>query len=255
MQHLPLLNQLSADYGVQFHMPDHQPAFIYTMQDVAAKPEILRHLVQVVADQGGNTFLPSAASMMTKQLARQFCSILKAMSMHGMAFDLDPAKVWVAASTERPFTLIIPVLHSSTSMEHTELRYETIRNLYGGLAAPLIASIHDTYQLKTSLLWENLLIYIDYYYKEWINLSKAESERNVTVISTLEDDYRYLVQDSQYPFQNKGKVIEHPLHPGESFKIRGSCCLRFRLPDGRRCTTCPGLKHDERIAMLMAKSK
>lgn len=256
----PWTGQLMEKYGVQMNEIQPAPSFQYTAKELANNPEALDHVVRIVADRGNNRLLQSAASLMTKQLGHMLCSILYSFSLHDHIHPLDKQPIrWVAAES-KAFSLLLPPPRALESAEERRAARETLVNqLYGQHAAPIIQALHERFKLKTSLLWENLFIYIEAFYKQ----AKQQTE-DTTRLALIEEDHHFITKHSSpelygdaslQPFHLKSKVIEHPLHPGETFRVRGSCCLRFCLPDGKRCTTCPGLKPDARAARLLETTK
>lgn len=252
--------QLTERYGVQLGEILPSASFQYTAEELAHSPDTLDQIVRLVAERGNNRLLPSAASLMTKQLGHMLCSILYSFSLYDHLHPLDVQPIrWIAADNKAFSLLLPPPLSLEPTEDRRAAREQLVNQLYGQHAALIIQALHKQYKLKTSLLWENLFIYIEVFYKQAKTLVEDPHR-----LALMEEDRLFITKDSSpalygaratHPFHLNGKVIEHPLHQGESFRVRGSCCLRFCLPDGKRCTTCPGLKPEARAVRLKEIAK
>ena len=112
------------------------------------------------------------------------------------------------------------------------MRELTVIRLFAHNWNLVFKSFHALTGIREDLLWENGTMYLNHFYRTWIQEAADEAIRE-----RLEDDYRFIQRDAPpelygelqcfNPFQWTGK------------ETRGTCCLRYHLPDGNYCKGCP----------------
>ncbi|WP_409346417.1 IucA/IucC family C-terminal-domain containing protein [Paenibacillus sp. MBLB4367] len=225
-------------------------------------PHTLRSLVDAMCTGFGTDKRAVAASLSIKHLSRALCGILYAMSVLNRSLDGSLGNMELLLP---PYKGVAPMLvdaawtaPSPDTLEAREAwREQTCRSLFEGFLKPYFEAMSRTVKLSKQTMWENTVVYIHFFYKEWLKAAENETARE-----RLADDYRYVTETapgtvfgikSGNPLSVKGRSIPHPVLQSETLRIRQTCCLRLQLPDGSSCTTCPRISDDARSALLAHK--
>ncbi|MFD2611841.1 hypothetical protein [Paenibacillus gansuensis] len=222
----------AAVHGSALAVPDSLAAFISIHQEALQAPRAA-----------------VAASLFTKSYARALCGLLDLWYVHRLA-PLPQLNALEVISNGLGGIM----LHADPSML-TAVNHETkgvtgnhvFRQIASDHLQPVLESIHKHYHLKLSLLWENAYIYLANHYKLWA--TEAASEQKKT---RIRDDWEF-IRTSEFPLDLPGKLQDHPLHPGTTFRVRSSCCQKHLLPAGISCTVCPLVTEEERAKILSRK--
>jgi siderophore-iron reductase FhuF len=193
--------------------------------------------------------IPSAviASQFCKYYCRCLCGALYAMSRCGQLVDLNPAHMAVGfIRDEGPCVIVGEPTAGGTALwpeGWPEWRDTILQKMFSQNVQPLFSALTRYYHVSPNLLWENCVIYIHYFYKEWIREAAEPEDR-----ARLEADYRYIVEEAPpelfgvsggNPLHIQGTYVTNPDHPDGKLRIRKTCCLRNRLPNAAACSTCP----------------
>ncbi|MGC5326131.1 IucA/IucC family C-terminal-domain containing protein [Brevibacillus sp. SYSU BS000544] len=103
---------------------------------------------------------------------------------------------------------------------------------------PLYTKLAEITYIKSHVLWAHASYSVHHLYDVW---SEKQGMTEAELAAILGK-----VQELNIEFQ----VIDHPIKAGEKLRIRKECCLRCLLPEGSKCTTCPGLDERERVVAL-----
>jgi ferric iron reductase protein FhuF len=113
---------------------------------------------------------------------------------------------------------------------------------------PLFDRLTELTGLSQAVAWENCLIYWHHFYKQWIKEATSLEER-----ARLEQDYA-IVTAAGTPLHIPANEIGHPVDPEEKIRIRRTCCLKYALPSGSHCYTCPSLCDSKRTEIILHKA-
>lgn len=108
---------------------------------------------------------------------------------------------------------------------------------------PLYAKLSEVTYIKSHVLWAHASYAVHHLYDLW-------SKKGVMTKADLQ-----VILEKVHELDIKFQVIDHPLKAGEQLRIRKECCLRCLLPEGNKCTTCPGLDERERLVALQNYQK
>lgn len=174
-----------------------------------------------------------AASQFTKWYCRSLVAILYDFSVLGIARSATLRDVSVLFPGDPPFAVhcggrAVPV----TEATRESLRELTVIRLFAHNWNLVFKGLHAYTGVREDLLWENGSMYVNHFYREWIEAAPDAAARD-----RLEADYSYIHHGAPpelfgelqcfNPFQWTGKPI------------RSMCCLRCHLPEGRYCKGCP----------------
>lgn len=128
-------------------------------------------------------------------------------------------------------------------------RRHVLTRLLNQHLAPMIERLHVVTRLSPKIMWGNAGNLCAHLYE-----TLAEHPRGATAA-----DDRAFVLDAPYsevlarPNPLYQSVQSLPLAEPDlppTVRVRRTCCLRWRLPDGLFCYVCPCLTHDERLALM-----
>ncbi len=135
-------------------------------------------------------------------------------------------------------------------------REKVIYSIFAENLHPVFKMLVDESGIDRSTLWAHVSYGIHYLYEKWIK----EAESLVTK-ERLQADFLFVTKAANpnlfgrnrvNPLNLQFTVIDHPILSGETLRLRKKCCLRYLLPEGVCCTTCPRLKEEERKEVLVA---
>jgi ferric iron reductase protein FhuF len=199
--------------------------------------------------------LAVAGSLFAKMLGRTLTGLWKLFSVHNLCVHLSLSEttlVW--SETEMTVSLFFPD-EACTPLpqppeERSEIRDKWLQNLIDGNLRPLLEALSFRCGLSQSVLWENVFIYLHHGYSEWIK--DAEAVGPDTYSERISADYADLTRSGS-PFHIPSSSFENPLHPGVHLRIRRTCCLKFALPNGTPCYSCPNICNSKRKEIYSAK--
>ncbi|MCK9906316.1 hypothetical protein MXD63_40795, partial [Frankia sp. Cpl3] len=105
-------------------------------------------------------------------------------------------------------------------------------------------------------LWAHTAYIVSYYYELWLRQAQTEAKRE-----RIAADFRFLVEEAEpslfgitgkNPLQLDFAVVEHPVEPDHTIRIRKQCCLAYRLAGGKCCYSCPMLTEEKRTEQILA---
>lgn len=241
------LQELADQFNVSFKLPE-DAVILMNVEELQQSKERLLEVIQVIAQQINTDFMPTAASLFLKVYSRMLCTVLKSMSVYNYSIDVSPASVLLLQHEGK---LRIHFTHTGADRPETISRNlwrdSIIQTMFAHNIAPIIEMIHDAYQLKYTMLWENAYVYFHHFYLAW-----QKEEQYTELHAQLADDFVYITQDcSAQLFGNyecnplsqlKGRIRENPANANELIRTRGTCCLKFRSGQGKRCKTCPAFR-------------
>ncbi|NBI29887.1 siderophore-iron reductase FhuF [Chengkuizengella marina] len=229
-------------FHIVFEKPDH-PTTTLLGKDLIDEQRLKTWLFRF-AEQIKTEDLAAAASIFSKYYAHMMCAIPFIMSFYRkpIATDLKNITIYYV-NKNTPYIYIVPSAWIEKSENIFTDRDNTLSTLFKNNLQPFFALLNQMTNLKTLILWENVLVYIDYLYKEGLKMVEDHSTRNL-----IEQDYLYITQNakpelfginSTNPLSIDGKMIDHPEQKGESYRIRKTCCLKYRTMEQTHCRNCP----------------
>jgi ferric iron reductase protein FhuF len=195
-----------------------------------------------------------AGSLFVKMYARMLTGAWKLLSVHNVRVNLTLSEVvlvWPETDTDAsirlPDTAGEPLPEQPG--ERNAVRDRWLQETIERHLRPLIETVSFRSGLSKAVLWENVFIYLHHGYEEWRQEAESDAER-----SRILADYAALTEQGG-PFHIPSGSFEHPLHPGKQLRIRRTCCLKYALPDGTPCYSCPNLCISKRKQILLGKNK
>ncbi|NDI36036.1 IucA/IucC family C-terminal-domain containing protein [Chengkuizengella sediminis] len=229
-------------FHILFEKPDN-PAITLLGKNLVDEKRLKTWLVRF-AEQIKTENLAASASIFSKYYAHMMCAIPFIMSFYRFPISADLKNITIYYSDKNtPYIYIDPSAWLETSKNTTTDRDKILSCLFINNFQPFFVLLNRITNLKTSILWENVLVYIDFMYKEGFKMVENDSARNL-----IEQDYLYLTQyakpalfglHSTNPLSIEGKMIDHPEQEGETFRIRKTCCLKHHTMDRTHCRNCP----------------
>jgi ferric iron reductase protein FhuF len=154
-------------------------------------------------------------------------------------FALRTGRFWTVASdpaATHPDAMIEP----SGTIDFVRLRRELERHF-----APVFDAIRANAPLGTRAMWLALADNCAWCLNEFGQRLHRPRSRAAAIAA--------LTQGPDSRLRGGTRLIEVAAGGRrQSFVIRGSCCLSYKLPDTEHCATCPLLKPDERLERLRA---
>ncbi|MEK3910701.1 ferric iron reductase [Paenibacillus sp. FSL H7-0331] len=162
-------------------------------------------------------------------------------------------------------------LHDSNSLsvpctDRNDWRKRVLSSFYTNEVAPLMASISAAVGINVGQLWGQLATRLHYAYDAWQKEAETDQLRH-----TIEEDFTFLRYGlaaeifgrKKNPFDIQFRHIDNPRIPGETMRIKASCCLAYLTDTGHGyCYSCPRMGEEERMeqrmkieATLMASGK
>jgi len=196
-------------------------------------PEQVQLLIERVSRILGTDKPSVAASQFTKWYCRSLIAVLYEFSVLGIARSATLRDVSVLFPLDPPLAVhcngrVSPV----TAATRESLRELTVIRLFAHNWNLVFKRLHELTGIREDLLWENGSMYINHFYRTWM-----EQTEDPVLRERLEEDYRFIHHEAPpelygelqcfNPFQWTGKPV------------RSSCCLRFHLPDKKYCKGCP----------------
>ncbi|PYI55084.1 IucA/IucC family C-terminal-domain containing protein [Paenibacillus flagellatus] len=260
---MPTLDARRADWEAEYRFrraPNPAARYRFDASDLA-KPDVLEHVLRTLDGKWRSASPAAVGSLFVKAYARILVAALDAMSRDGVGVhasagactlelddQLQPSIVWNGDDAD-----IVPC----PADERVEWRNRIGKSLFGDHLEPLFRAVSAHAHVSMCTLWENALVYIHHFYNAWSDGETDESKKAV-----LQDDYAFVTKYAgcdlfgaclDNPLRIEGSCVSHPLKPGETIRVRKTCCLRYFLKDGRNCTVCPRLTEEERLAAFANK--
>jgi siderophore-iron reductase FhuF len=223
------------------------------------KKELFR-LFDIFARDVGSSSPEVTASLITKYYSRIIgAGGLYAISVRNVGLNLSLEYITLQTSDEwSPIVQYAstPDPFNATSADRRTWREGVLHSIFVNNLQPVFQSLATHTHIDISVLWANAAYSIHYYYEDWIQ--KAESDR---LRAQIQDDFNFVTHQAgaelfgglgQNPLDIHFKTIDHPLNPNQKLRLRHKCCLRYLLPEGANCTTCPRLNEDAREEILKA---
>jgi ferric iron reductase protein FhuF len=200
-----------------------------------------------------------AASLFSKAYGRMLCSVLYAMSFLNKQLPASLQHIELSINDQGKPQMIFN--HSDLldcRIPRNTWRDEIMTELFASHLYPVFQTLQQFTGLNQAILWENALVYIRHFYNHWIKEAvnsdlKLRLEADYYYVTSLAEPHIYGTHKTN-PLNIEGRFIEHPVQSNEQLRIRESCCLRYFMPDGKRCTVCPGLDDCDREALFKAKN-
>lgn len=193
-----------------------------------------------------------AASLLLKYYARSLCGAWMLLTLGNIRLDISLREtrfVWGPGMTP---ALWLPDGRAdhlpADGRERTAARDAWLREITERHYRPLIEALSFRAGLSKAVGWENALIYLHHAYGEW-----RKQTNSPELLARIEGDYTALTAEGS-PLHIRGELIDDPYRPGEQIRIRRTCCLKYALPDGKHCYTCPSLCDSKRQEMLYARA-
>ncbi|WP_416148011.1 (2Fe-2S)-binding protein [Salipaludibacillus sp. HK11] len=132
-----------------------------------------------------------------------------------------------------------------------------LHDFYQNYLSPMIHTVANVCEIKSSMLWGQLVQSIPYFLKE---VSKFESE---VMAETITSSWEYMKEtapahvflEEKNPFPYRSLEIANPKNAAVPMQTKAACCLYFKL-SGNYCYSCPRLtpaKRQEKYDVLIKK--
>lgn len=227
-----------------------------------ADPETLQAFINAMCKGFETKKRAVAVSMCIKYLSRALCGVLYAMSGWNRSLNGSLANIELLLPQGKG---IAPMLIDASWTDcpdggaeaRAAWREQTCRQLFEEGLRPFFDVLASAVKLTKQTMWENAVVYIHYFYKEWLKTADETARQQ------LQDDYRYITETapgyvfgrkSGNPFAVSNRIIPHPGQACETLRIRNTCCLRLLLNDGVSCTTCPRIDDETRLTRFAQKA-
>ncbi|MFD2672733.1 (2Fe-2S)-binding protein [Marinicrinis sediminis] len=238
---------------------------IIPMTQLLENPEKLRELATWYQHAHQFKSLASASSQVSKYLARHSCAVFFMVSVLRMTEPFHPASWYIRWDQQYHYPQLLVVKPESPALsEPGEAQprsgEQTLQELFQYWLIPLVERISAMTRLKTDLLWENIFVYIRFYYLRFLESCKSD----VSMYAMIEKEYTWITMTSPAPwhpanianpFAGLHETIPHPVNEAETFLVRQTCCLRDQGNDGKKCSSCPLLQPEERYQQLEQLAK
>lgn len=205
----------------------------------------------------------AAASLFAKAYGRILVGALFGVSLHDTGPGLVPERTLLLLHPERGELRLVTDAADCEFLIAGEgrdsWRDRQLRRLFAEHLQPLLSKLAELYAVQPAALWENSLVYILHYYREWENsLANSMAERaavredlaRITGTSAGTDG---LTGCRTNPFAVEGRLIPHPVNVGQTLRIRKTCCLKSQTAGGRACTICPAIRDEARAPLFDKK--
>jgi ferric iron reductase protein FhuF len=184
------------------------------------------------------------------------CAALQyTISHHDAAYDLSLRNLGgqVFLFNERPRWAF--QLHDIDSVsvpqgDRSAWRKRMLTSFYADQVTPVLAAVSAAAGIGVGQLWGQLATRLHYAQDAWLR-----EAANVRVRQTIEEDFAYLQYElgadvfdrKRNPFDINFRQVDNPRIPGETLRIKASCCLAYLTDTGHGyCYTCPRMGEDER---------
>jgi ferric iron reductase protein FhuF len=250
-------SSLFTDYGSEFRFfrsrPDQAPpgVTLFHGTDLLDRDR-LRSLIDLSATYLQAKHPAVAASLFVKSYARTYAGAWKTISMGHALPCVSLDQLMISLNEEKTVSLhylgdemsVIPTNGPERAKLIARWKHELVHNNL----LPLFDRLTELTGLPQAVAWENCLIYWHHFYKQWMKEAVLPEER-----TRLEQDYAILTAAGT-PLHIPANEIHHPTDPNEQIRIRRTCCLKYLLPSGTHCYTCPSLCDSKRTEIILHKT-
>jgi ferric iron reductase protein FhuF len=211
----------------------------------------LHDLLQLYGVKLNTESVEAAASLFVKSYAKMLCGALFGMSVLNDYVSLSLANMGLEMNQAGNMRVTYSTSVPASILDHTQTRDQVLRDLFAGNLQPMIQALFENTGIHQEILWENVFIYVQYYYDMWTKEAVSESIR-----SRITDDHFYITKLAAPELF--GEMQGNPLQimgiapctrgtETPSLRIRKTCCLRYVISDGICCKTCPRQNYCERF--------
>jgi ferric iron reductase protein FhuF len=135
-------------------------------------------------------------------------------------------------------------------------RENALRMIFAENLYPVFRQLTTLTRIDPSILWANASYSVHWFYDQWIEAAETDTDRK-----RVYTDFQFVTKEAKAelfglqginPLDLNYKVVEHPVDPTKTLRIRNKCCLRYGLPKGACCSTCPRLDEEARKEVILA---
>ncbi len=200
----------------------------------------------------------AAASLFSKAYGRMICAVLYAMSCLNKRLPASLDQTSLNVDLEgRPHIIYLAPELLPCDTDRDSWREAIITELFSEHLKPVHNVLREYTGLNQNILWENTFVYVRHFYTAWL-----KQVEHTAIHSRIIEDFEYITAknhghlfgtEATNPFAVDCRWIPHPIQAGEALRIRQSCCLRYFMPDGKRCTVCPSVDDQAREQIFLQK--
>ncbi|WP_128895638.1 hypothetical protein [Longirhabdus pacifica] len=227
------------------------PIFSISMKDMLNENTLKEMILEYAKHLETDNFA-AAASIYTKYYGHMICGVPFLMSYLHLHLSAKPEHMTLyVARNNVPYIYFdqaawIPTENAQSSQEWKD---DCLTVLFQHNIDPFFRTIHNMTKIKLEILWENLLGYVNYMYREGVkeldvpDSLKTQIKQDHAYVTQIADPALYGDYEAN-PLHIEGTFIPHPDQPNEQFRIRKTCCLKKLTMDRTCCSNCPDLKLD-----------
>lgn len=242
------------DIATTFNIHFEGPSFPH---DVSGEKLLETNVLQTWVDRLQTS--PSAPPLAVASIFSKYYSMLVAVSSmyafshHDLHLDMNLNRIRLYA--EEPFRPHLYIRKPETMVpSRTKARANLLHTVFAENLQPVFHALHNLTGIAPRVLWANASNTIYWHYEQWMKKSP-----DTTTLDRIRTDFHYFTREARgplfgvegaNPLYTEYSFVAHPIHPNETVKIRKVCCLKYMLPSGTCCYTCPKLAEDERSRMI-----
>lgn len=182
------------------------------------------------------------------------------LSISASSISLSLSQFCIQIGMKNGYPAIFYVLNEGVQEEYEQAllndtpavdREQWLGEGYRQIISPVFESIAQVTGLALTQVWGQIPDRVEYYILEFMKLSGSEEAQ-----LRIQDDYSFLREElaptwfglKRNPFQVKRKEMESPYEPGTTIKMKSTCCLAYRVDNGKYgyCYACPKMTKEER---------
>lgn len=205
----------------------------------------LNTLLQLLADKKSSPSAIITASLFAKYYSYLLISGPLYMLSHlNKSLNLSIKHTCISVNENFSLSLYIDEESASTFVDQDNpWKSSMIHSIYYRNLALLFDELVRLTQIKPQTLWSHASFSTLWCYDQWIEA--ADEQMKQSLLADLDLIFR------EIPYLSTTKVIDHPLFPEKTYRLRRDCCLNHCLPNGNYCTTCPSITEEIRAERLI----
>lgn len=176
------------------------------------------------------------ASLFMKQYARlTIAAVLYQMGSKNRYVTLPLASCYIGEDRKLFVDQEQVVWNEWTSGTREEWLDRSLRPLFTYHITPVISMLQQTAKVSSSILWENVAVRMNSFYRVLLQEDLSHEQRN----HLIKRDFSFLKQATGDLFGLEVNPLSSYLHLDTSFNTRRTCCMYYLVGKKEYCGVCP----------------
>lgn len=214
--------------NIRFQLPeDHIPAWHLT--DWTNKEKVRKELQRLKNEMQAPN-IRVTASLLLKRVMPVFSWAISMHFLTNKLYNLPQANLYFASRWDSDKW--VPTLHVTNCPVHTVKEEWTARKLVVEFILPFVEVLASTAKVSKKILLENV----------YIALRKLFTEDGPKKMPNQVDwkkEWQQICHMRSFSFYHDDE--SRLFSTGEVYRVRQTCCMKCKLPDSKKCKTCPML--------------